>query len=179
MARRTIENYNIAVKKNTIDNDILIESTVFKINRTMTNVEMQYIDAADEAVKYIPAKVYDRHSYFTASDDYDEIIHGLSKKAFMLFRYIKQNIIINSNYIILTHDLVGEIINEPHKSNIYKYIKELIDKKIIAKSPNAVNQFTYTINHNLFFKGSYSRFINKYINVYGEQCSDRKDADDR
>ena len=59
-----------------------------------------------------------------------------------------------------------------------KYIKELINNNIIAKSPNAENKFTYTINHNLFFKGSYSRFINKYISVYGDKCDNRENVDD-
>lgn len=177
MARRIIENKNIAIRKNKIDEDILIESTIFSINNNLENVEMQYIDAADESIKYVPAKIYNRGKYFTASNDYDEIIHNLSKKAFILFKYIKNNILFNSNYIVLTSDKVGQIIDEKYKTNIYKYIKELIDANIIAKSPNAENKFTYTINHNLFFMGSYSRFINKYISVYGKQCSNRKDVD--
>lgn len=106
-----------------------------------------------------------------------DILKGLSKKAYIFFKHIVDNIPINNNYIILTTENIKNIINEKYDCNIYTILHELINKNIIAKSDDFDNKNKYVICHNLFFKGNYNQFIYKYNKIYGE-FNDIEDVDD-
>lgn len=162
-----INDLQIRINKRIYDKNNLIEPTPFSVKGNLTHVNMfRIVDAIEDTVEYLDEYSYNRDKYFIASMDYDYAIRNLSKKAFILFEYIKNNIAYGSNYIILDIDTIGEIIDEKHKANIYTRIKELIDNNLIARSRNATNKNTYVINHNLFFIGSYNKFINDYNKVY-------------
>ena len=169
MGKRRIATNDLQVRinKRVYDKNNLIEPTPFNVKDNLTHINMfRIVDASDDAVEYLDGYSYNRDKYFTASMDYDYAIRNLSKKAFILFEYIKNNIDYGSNYIVLNTDTIGEIIDEKHKANIYARIKELIDNNLIARSHSATNKNTYVINHNLFFIGSYNKFVNDYNHIY-------------
>lgn len=138
-------------------------------------------DVADGAVEVKPKMIevlsYDRPPYLSLSIDALDVLKGLSKKAYILFRHIAKNLQLNHNYIILSTTDIKNIIDEKHDSNAYTILHELINKNIIAKSNDFDNKNKYVICHNFLFKGNYNQFIYKYNKIYGES-DDTENADD-
>lgn len=127
--------------------------------------------------KIIEVSSYNWPNYISLSIGMLDILKGLSKKAYIFFKHIVDNIPINNNYIILTTENIKNIINEKYDCNVYTILHELINKNIIAKSDDFDNKNKYVICHNLFFKGNYNQFIYKYNKIYGE-FNDIEDVDD-
>lgn len=186
MPRRGIKDSKVTLlKKELIDKDVFIEETPFAVPAKLITVSAMrlMIDDYENLISEISeVKVYDRNKYVTISDsnnlDYDEIIRSLSLRAYKVFKYIKQHLKFNSNYIILSTDDILNIINDKYKSNAYAVIKELIDKKIIARNKTAINKNTIVINHNLMFRGSYNRFVHKYNKIYDNSNNNINNIDD-
>lgn len=169
MARKVKTDNTIRINTAKYDKWLLIEHTDFEINNKFKKAIMFTIaDAADDEVEYIERDIYSRSNYFTATDDYDDIIHNLSKKGYILFKHIKSILRPNSNYVVLNTEDVKSVINDKYNQNASKYIQELINANLIAKCKNARQKNTYTINHNLFFKGSYNKFIHTYNKIYND-----------
>lgn len=128
-------------------------------------------------IKNVDCIGFSRDPYLTSANELFDVVRKLSKRAYSIFKYIIDNIDFNHNYIVLTTKDIGEIINSTNKCTISNYLNELIKANLIAKANSCLVNDAYTINHNLFFKGSYNNFIYKYNKIYGE-CDDRKNADD-
>lgn len=138
-------------------------------------------DVTEGAVEIKPKTIevlsYDRPAYFSFTNEALSIVNTLSRKAFILFQYIINNIPLNHNYIVLSTDEIKNIINEKHNCNAYTILHELLNKNLIAKSDDVDSKNKYVICHNLFFKGNYNQFIYKYNKIYGES-DDTENADD-
>lgn len=182
MTRRGIaQAKQIIVKKATIEPDLFIEPTTYKVSSKVKQYSMESLIIGPEGnlvSEITSAYMYDRGHYITISNeenlDYDEIVRELSVRAYKVFKYIKKTLMYGSNYIILDTNTVLNIINDKYPSNASSVLRELIKADIIRKCKDSEQRRTYVINHHLFFKGSFNRFVHKYLKVYGEVEDDRR-----
>lgn len=184
MPRRSIKNARGALKARiAYDKDCLIRATTFPINNKIVQVDSDILDYdptdGAEEVKISSSRfiTYDKKRFATIDVDIFEKIHDLSPKAFKLFKYIISNIPRNSNNIVLNTNIILLAIGAKYQSEASNALTELIKSKIVAKSTDVECKQTYTINHNLYFRGNYNRFIFNYNKIYGES-DDTKNADD-
>lgn len=161
-------------RKKIYDKGGIIEETNFNVCDNVKRCVMGRIGTVeDDGLNVVfnleEGTTYERPMFFTADDEeYDDIIHGLTNKAFILFKYIKHNVPLEGNCIELRVENVARIVNEKYFQNTYKIIRELIASNLIAKSPTSKNRHIFTINHNLFFRGNYNKFVYNYSKIYGD-----------
>ena len=191
--RRSVTNY-IAKKKKEYDahllydSNFLIKSTPFNTNNKEQLYEnMNYIkDISEEGTpiynKHITEGIgFARKPYLVTSNNLFDIIRNLPKQAYILFKYIIDNLDYNKNYIVLTNNDIKEILNTKYQPIASKALHDLIDAKVIAKCTDEYEKNTYVINHQEFFKGNFTNFIINHNKIYGvvnDECSNRKDAND-
>lgn len=108
---------------------------------------------------------YKRQGYAQWSDKLAEIMmnenitKGLVNLVLLIGRRMKfgsNKVIINSNA-----DYIKPITNRT--DTFRKYIKTLEVYNIIRKT---TNPHVYVVNHNMLFKGDYTKFINTYLDLY-------------
>lgn len=167
------------------DYDFIIAKTTFPVKNSLSEYETMILqkDITEDGwvvrPKFINGLGYNRKPYISASLDLFDIIRGLSKKAYILFVYIIRNINMHSNKIILSPKDIADIIDEKHYSNVNKIVNELIKSNIICRSDNEIERNVFAINHNEYFKGNFTKFINMYNNIYNNgECSNREDVND-
>lgn len=182
---RSVKDYiskSINERKAHIDNgdeDFYIVKTSFKTNheiiRTMS--KKFTFDIAEGAHIFKPINIetvsFKRKPYVSASLDLFDIVRNLPKKAYILFKYIINNINYDSNKIVLTTKDIAFIIEDDTQPVISKAINDLIRAKLIEKVNDPMNKNTYAINHNEIFKGNFTDFIYKYRKIYGEYDENR------
>lgn len=123
-----------------------------------------HINTMDENEKIIHSDIntwnyeseYSKHIY-CATEMFD-LIHGLSNVAYDIFKIVYNKLQFNFNWVELNTKELLESTSAKYAPQIYKAIKELIDKQIIEKGQI---KDMYIINHNLFVYGSYNNVVNK------------------
>lgn len=151
-----------------------IESSDFYFNNedklTDMSLKVKNEDSNGNYVrKNFRCKRYVRVPYITLAIDALPLVNKLSVKAFKLFYYIVNKIIAGTNAIELTKTTVADVIDNNNDQVVSITLGELVKIRFIAKSPLCPNRRVFTINHNLFFKGDYNRFIDKYLILFGDE----------
>lgn len=180
-------NKAIAERKFNIEHDdinFFIVPTNFKTNNQMIKVASRKFtfDITEGTHILRPIDIesvtFKRKSYISASLDLFDIIRGLTKKGYLLFKYVLDNIEYDSNRIDLTSEIIGKAIGNDNTQIKSNALRELINNNLIEKVDTTLSKHTYAINVQEFFKGNFTDFIYRYRNKYGK-CNNRKNADDR
>ena len=185
--RKSIADY-IAKKNNEYkahilyDENFYIKATTFATNNKEQEYEvMRYIkDITEDGKPIYKKKVtttigFKRKPYLIASNDLFDIIRSLPKQAYLLFKYIIDNINYDNNYIVLTTNDIKNILKTTYQPVASKAINDLISAGLIAKCADKEEKNTYCINHQEFFKGNFTNFIINHNKIYGVvngKCSD-------
>lgn len=199
--KRSIADY-IAIKKRDYslhlqyDENFCIKPTTFNT----ANDEMEYEtskfvrDITEEGHPVYKKQVitsvgFRRKNYLMSSNDLFDTVRKLPNQAYILFRYIIDNIDYDNNYIILSTQDIKNILNTKYQSVASKAINDLIYEDIIRKCKDTNEKNCYVINHQNFFKGNFTNFIISHNKIYGviskeeeeknAKRNNRKDADDR
>lgn len=184
--RRGINNFTEEEIKARIkyDGDFYIGKTTFKVVYSMSDYDAMLCvedpqDSGKVILNGVRAKGYRRKAYLTTSNDLFDIIRRLSKKAYILFKYIIDEVTPNSNKIKISTKDIAQIINSNDQPVISKTLNELIKAGLIHKAIDGDYKDVYIINHNEFYKGSYNNFIYKYGRLYRDtKKKDIKDIED-
>lgn len=182
IVNRTINERKINIEHN--DCGFLIVPTNFKTDNkiVMATTKKFTFDLSEGSNKIkevcTETACYKRKPYVTASIDLFDIVRDLTKKGYLLFKYIIDNINYDSNRIDLDSDTIGRVINSNVKQVKSNALHELINKHLIEKVDTTINKHIYAINIQEVFKGNFTDFIYKYNNKYNnDKCSNREDAD--
>lgn len=166
------------------DIDFFIVPTNFKTNNRMVRVASKKFtfDITEGTHVLKPVNIesitFKRKDYVSASIDLFDIIRSLTKKGYLLFKYILDNIEYDSNRIDLTSEIIGKAISNDNTQIKSNALRELINNNLIEKVDTTLSKHIYAINVQEFFKGNFTDFIYRYRNKYGER-NNRKNADDR
>lgn len=162
------------------DKEFLVNATQFPIDTELVKTDFMSIvkDIGEEGVPVVKPKslsgyTYRRKPYLTASFDLFDIIRSLPKKAYILFKYIIENIELSSNHITLTTEEIETAIGCNVQPVVSKAINDLIRAGLICKSTEPNTKNVYCINHQEYFKGAYSSFIYKYSKIYNNTNKDK------
>lgn len=191
--RRSVADYIDKKKKEyeahiLYDKEFLIKPTSFVTNNKEQSYEnMSYIkDISEDGVPVYKKKTitgigFARKPYIVSSNNLFDIVRSLPKQAYILFKYIIDNLDYNKNYIILTTEDIKNILNTKYQPVASKAINDLIDAKLICKCVDKTEKNTYCINHQEYFKGNFTNFIINHNKIYGvvnEQYNNREDVND-
>ena len=78
----------------------------------------------------------------------------------------------DSNKFVTNTDKIKEIIHTKRSDEVYKVIKELKDADFLYKGGKENKDTVYVINHNLWFRGNYNKFMNKLLIIYTDVIPD-------
>lgn len=141
----------------TLNNDIVLPK--FELDTEIVETVIKQA-SKNKNSNPIAVKMYKRKPYINLTIDYIDEILGMTIKARKLFSYIIKHSR-NTNKIELSTKDVMKIIGTEYPNVVTNTIKELILHDIISKT-NEKNgdKHIYCINHNVFFNGNYTEFIN-------------------
>lgn len=129
-------------------------------------IKVDCVTIANDRTQIIQS-YYQRKGYAQWSDDLTDIMMGedITKSLDNLVMLIARRMKFNSNKVIL--DPSASYIKDFIKKDdtFRKHIKTLEVKNIIRKT---TKPHVYVVNHNMLFKGDYTKFINAYIDLYKE-----------
>lgn len=174
--------FNIAVN----DENFTIVPTKFKTDNILmrTTSKRFTFDIAEGAHSMKPINVetayFKRKEYVSASIDLFDVVRKLTKKGYLLFKYILDNIDYDSNRIDLPTEVIGTVIDSDNCQIKSNALRELINKNLIEKVDTTISKHIYAINIQEFFKGNFTDFIYKYKQKYNSngEFGNRQDAND-
>lgn len=187
---KDVINKTISERKFNIENgdiDFVIVPTNFKTNNEAVKVMSKKftIDISEGAHVFKSVNIetvsFKRKQYISASLDLFDVVRNLTKKGYLLFKYILDNIDYDSNRIDLPTKLIGEIIGSDICQIKSNALRELINNKLIEKVDTTISKHMYAINIQEYFKGNFTDFIYRYRQKYGvvkDECSNRQNAND-
>lgn len=88
------------------------------------------------------------------------IVSGLSSVSRLVVAYIKMSLVFQSDIFVFNTKKCMEITGTKDKTRIYRAIRELKDKEVIA---SAGKPKMYFINPMMFFRGDRAKLLNEYI----------------
>lgn len=152
------------INKNIEDTKIILAKIVpspFFIERELKDSNIVKSEAS--RIRVVQS-FYERYGYAQMSIDLlNYMIYCNSNKLMNLISLIAIKLNFNSNKIVLkgSSEDIKRIISD--ESNFHKYIIELEKQNIIRRT---TKKNVYVVNHEMIFKGSYSDFIETYLNTY-------------
>lgn len=154
--------------KQEIDSHKYMESEFAEIKERMIT-DTRYIDAESNIsrINYRKTCFYKHNMKVQTTFGCIDIIHSLSAAGFKLFKYIVTNIDKDSNAIYLPPDILKIATEDKTGNHIRRTVKELVDKKLIARSK--VDKDIFVINHEYFFVGNINIFQYNYNELYGNK----------
>lgn len=122
----------------------------------------------EDAIYNIVYNAYKRDPYVQISKNFTNVLRKLkhSPVGIELLCYIADNVPFNSNKMYISSSLPEIVAIIGHPKNFSRYIKQFEDLDVIAKT---TKRGIYVINHTIVFRGSYPRFISKYIKIYNKK----------
>ena len=156
------------------DDNFLIVKTNFKTDNKMERgTSKRFVFDFAEGIHNIKPVTVDtiyfkRKPYVFASNDLFDVVRSLTKRGYLLFKYIIDNIDYDSNRIDLDSYVISEAIGSDDAQIRSNALRELINKNIIEKVDTSLSKHIYAINIQEVFKGNFNDWLFKYREKYGE-----------
>ena len=158
------------------DNNPFIDPVLYRTDERETfagNVSIKAPDGERQGPMLMDSRMVDKEQFFKLYNNALIMLTEVGRAALQLFNSMIDSLALNQDSLYFDLDTYAESIGKS-RSHVYRLIRELIDKKFIAKS---TTRDVYFININLVCKGNRLTIIQQYVKKNGSiNASDLRSA---